>query len=36
MNVPMHCLGFALNPYFYDINYMQSPAPGEEPRRAPN
>lgn len=36
MNVSMHCLGFALNPYFYDINYLQSPAPGEEPRRPPN
>ncbi|WOH11921.1 hypothetical protein DCAR_0831417 [Daucus carota subsp. sativus] len=32
----MHCLGFALNPYFYDVNYLQSPAPGGEPRRAPN
>lgn len=36
MNIPMHCLGFALNPYYYDVNYLQSPAPGEESRRAPN
>ncbi|KAL6550554.1 hypothetical protein OROMI_021042 [Orobanche minor] len=36
MNIPMHCLGFALNPCYYDNNYLQSPAPGGEPRRAPN
>lgn len=36
MNVRMHCLGFALNPFFYDTHYLQSPAPGGEPRRAPN
>ncbi|KAL8156125.1 hypothetical protein AgCh_001281 [Apium graveolens] len=36
MNIPVHCLGFALNPYYYDTNYLQFPAPGGEPRRAPN
>ncbi|XP_063935480.1 uncharacterized protein LOC135147056 [Daucus carota subsp. sativus] len=36
MNIPMHCLGFALNPFFYDVNYLNSPAPGGEPRRSPN
>ncbi|KAL6573184.1 hypothetical protein OROMI_012800 [Orobanche minor] len=36
MNISMHCLGFALNPCYYDNNYLQSPAPGGEPRRAPN
>uniref|UniRef100_A0A803LFV4 HAT C-terminal dimerisation domain-containing protein n=1 Tax=Chenopodium quinoa TaxID=63459 RepID=A0A803LFV4_CHEQI len=35
LNITMHCLGFALNPFFYDTNYLQSPAPGGEPRRAP-
>ncbi|KAL2901118.1 RNA-binding protein MRN1 [Bienertia sinuspersici] len=29
MNIPMHCLGFALNPFFYDSNYLQTPAPEE-------
>ncbi|KAL8091636.1 hypothetical protein AgCh_034045 [Apium graveolens] len=36
MNIPVHCLGFALNPYYYDTNYLQSPAPSGKPRRAPN
>ncbi|KAL9690375.1 hypothetical protein QQ045_010773 [Rhodiola kirilowii] len=36
MNIPMHCLGFALNSFFYDINYLRSPAPGGTDRRAPN
>ncbi|KAL9689223.1 hypothetical protein QQ045_033657 [Rhodiola kirilowii] len=36
MNIPMHCLGFALNPFFYDINYLRSLAPGGTDRRAPN
>ncbi|KAJ8451048.1 hypothetical protein Cgig2_026857 [Carnegiea gigantea] len=35
MNIPLHCLGCALNPHFYDIGY-QSPAPGGMPRRPPN
>ncbi|KAK1391295.1 DUF659 domain-containing protein [Heracleum sosnowskyi] len=31
MNIQMHCLGFALNPFFYDINNLKSPAPvGED------
>ncbi|KAL2901126.1 Zinc finger BED domain-containing protein 1 [Bienertia sinuspersici] len=36
MNIPMHCLAFALNPYYYDANYLQIPATGGEARRAPN
>nr|XP_017245443.1 PREDICTED: uncharacterized protein LOC108217105 [Daucus carota subsp. sativus] len=36
MNLQMHCLGFALNPFYYDVNYLKSPAPGGESRRAPN
>ncbi|KAL6530098.1 hypothetical protein OROMI_028743 [Orobanche minor] len=36
MNILMHCLGFARNPCYYDNNYLQSPAPVGEPRRAPN
>ncbi|KAL2929586.1 L-seryl-tRNA(Sec) selenium transferase [Bienertia sinuspersici] len=36
MNIPMHCLAFALYPYYYDANYLQIPAPGGEARRAPN
>ncbi|KAJ8432281.1 LOW QUALITY PROTEIN: hypothetical protein Cgig2_028543 [Carnegiea gigantea] len=28
MNIPLHCLGCALNPHFFDISYLQSPAPG--------
>ena len=36
MNIPMHCLAFALNPRFYDPLYLQTPAPGGIPRRAPN
>jgi len=35
MNIPLHCLGFALNPHFFKINY-QSPAPGGMPRHPPN
>ncbi|XP_074304319.1 uncharacterized protein LOC141639034 [Silene latifolia] len=36
MNIPLHCLGFALNPHFYDANYLKTPAPGGLPRRPPN
>lgn len=36
MKMHMHCLGFALNPFFHDINYLNSPAPGGEPKRPPN
>lgn len=24
MNIPMHCLGFSLNPFLYDTNYLNS------------
>ena len=33
---PLHCLGFALNPHVYDINYLQSHAPGGMSRCPPN
>ena len=36
MNIPMHCSGFVFNPFFYDVNYLNSHAPGGEPRRPPN
>ncbi|KAK9698531.1 hypothetical protein RND81_08G111000 [Saponaria officinalis] len=36
MNIPLHCLGFALNPQYYDANYLKTVAPGGHPRRAPN
>ncbi|XP_074299373.1 uncharacterized protein LOC141630454 [Silene latifolia] len=36
MNIPLHCLGFSLNPHFYDANYLKTPAPGGLPRRPPN
>lgn len=36
MNIPMHCLGNTLNPLYYDVNYLKSPAPGGEMRRAHN
>ncbi|XP_038709524.1 uncharacterized protein LOC120004292 [Tripterygium wilfordii] len=36
MNIPMHCLGFALTPRFYDPRYLETPAPGGIARRAPN
>ena len=36
INIPIYCLEFALNPHFYDINYLQSPAPSGMPRRPPN
>ena len=29
-------MGFALNLHFYDMNYLQLPAPGGMPRRPPN
>lgn len=28
MNIPMHCLDFALNPQFYDAKYLVAQAPG--------
>ncbi|KAK8697750.1 hypothetical protein V6N13_113888 [Hibiscus sabdariffa] len=36
MNITMHCLGFALNPFFYDSKYLNVEAPGGITRRAPN
>ncbi|KAK9057621.1 hypothetical protein SSX86_022457 [Deinandra increscens subsp. villosa] len=36
MNIPLHCLGFALTPRFYDTRYLQMKAPGGLDRRAPN
>ena len=36
INIPMHCLGFALNPFYYDAHYLNALAPGGESRRAPN
>nr|XP_043631554.1 uncharacterized protein LOC122603007 [Erigeron canadensis] len=36
MTIPLHCLGFALNPKFYDRSYLEKLAPGGMPRKAPN
>ncbi|XP_058006738.1 uncharacterized protein LOC110665762 [Hevea brasiliensis] len=36
MNIPMHRLGFALTPRFYDHHYLETPAPGGVPRKALN
>ncbi|KAK8576560.1 hypothetical protein V6N13_032481 [Hibiscus sabdariffa] len=36
MTIPLHCLGFALTPRFYDHIYLETPAPGGFTRRAPN
>ncbi|KAJ9567783.1 hypothetical protein OSB04_003749 [Centaurea solstitialis] len=36
MTIPLHCLGFALNPRFYDKNYLSKMAPGGIPRKVPN
>ncbi|KAJ8428428.1 hypothetical protein Cgig2_003130 [Carnegiea gigantea] len=36
MNIPIHCLGFALNPRFYDANFLKIPAPGGVERKPPN
>nr|KAJ0193654.1 hypothetical protein LSAT_V11C800398380 [Lactuca sativa] len=36
MNIPLHCLGFALSPRFYDTRYLEKLAPGEIRRKAPN
>ncbi|KAK8634244.1 hypothetical protein V6N13_015072 [Hibiscus sabdariffa] len=32
----MHCLGFALNPFFYDSKYLNVEGPSGIARRAPN
>ncbi|KAL4569591.1 hypothetical protein LXL04_025232 [Taraxacum kok-saghyz] len=36
MTIPLHCLGFALSPRFYDISYLETLAPGGVRRKAPN
>ncbi|KAL4346287.1 hypothetical protein GQ457_17G013580 [Hibiscus cannabinus] len=36
MNITMHCLGFSLNPFFYDSKYLNVEAPGGIARCAPN
>ncbi|KAL7587843.1 hypothetical protein Lser_V15G37134 [Lactuca serriola] len=36
MTIPLHCLGFALSPRFYDKNYLDEMAPGGVHRKAPN
>ncbi|KAL7606588.1 hypothetical protein Lser_V15G19453 [Lactuca serriola] len=36
MSIPLHCLGFALNPRFYDRRYLQKMAPGGMHRKPPN
>ncbi|XP_023732478.1 uncharacterized protein LOC111880296 [Lactuca sativa] len=36
MNIPLHCLGFALNPRFYDRQYLQKMTPGGMKRKPPN
>ncbi|XP_004513749.2 uncharacterized protein [Cicer arietinum] len=36
MNYTIHCLGFVLNPRFYDTHYLSTPAPGGIARKDPN
>ncbi|XP_022032814.1 uncharacterized protein LOC110933922 [Helianthus annuus] len=36
MSIPLHCLGHALNPRFYDKHFLQKLAPGDVKRKAPN
>jgi len=36
MNIPLHCLSFALCPKFYYIEYLKTPTPRGIPRKAPN
>ncbi|KAJ8435653.1 hypothetical protein Cgig2_003308 [Carnegiea gigantea] len=36
MNIPIHCLGFALNPRFYDANFLKIPAAGVVERKPSN
>lgn len=36
MTIPLHCLGFALSPKFYDKHYLATLAPGGMERKAPN
>jgi len=36
MHSPLHCLGFALTPRFYDSSYLTKLAPSGERRKPPN
>ncbi|XP_023754202.1 TMV resistance protein N [Lactuca sativa] len=36
MTIPLHCLGFALCPRFYDIGYLSISTPGRIARKSPN
>ncbi|KAL7595929.1 hypothetical protein Lser_V15G28975 [Lactuca serriola] len=36
MSIPLHCLGFALTPRFYDSHYLETLAPGGTLRKALN
>jgi len=36
MNIPLHCLAYALCPKFYHQEYLNKPAPGGTTRQAPN
>ncbi|XP_039007802.1 uncharacterized protein LOC120135622 [Hibiscus syriacus] len=36
MNIPLHCLGFALSPRFYDTRFLETLAPGGIRKKAPN
>ncbi|KAK8708100.1 hypothetical protein V6N13_059147 [Hibiscus sabdariffa] len=36
MTIPLHCLGFALTPHFYNHIYLETPAHGGFTRKAPN
>ncbi|KAL4558645.1 hypothetical protein LXL04_036846 [Taraxacum kok-saghyz] len=36
MTIPLHCLGFALNPKYYDKRYLEKLAPGGMKRNPPN
>ncbi|XP_076916066.1 uncharacterized protein LOC143575638 [Bidens hawaiensis] len=36
MSIPLHCLGFALSPRFYDTRFLETIEPGGEKRTAPN
>jgi len=35
MNIPMHCLGFALNPRVYDANFLKIPTTWGVKRKPP-
>ncbi|KAL4566504.1 hypothetical protein LXL04_030620 [Taraxacum kok-saghyz] len=36
MTIPLHCLGYALNPKYYDKRYLEKLAPGGMKRNPPN